>query len=129
MILALLLLFFPIEEAGVLLCEGIDYPAIVTVYDPALGGINCDGDCTTLATGPFEPWMYKKYAACDESLLGWHTYFPTLDMRIRCMDNGGDVHAMWSQRDEQCVLPFDVLWPLADEGFPYWNWWFIEDWR
>lgn len=129
MILALLLLFFPIEEADVLMCEGTDYPAIVTVYDPALGGINCDEDCTTIATGPFEEWMYKEYAACDASLLGQYVYFPEIGIRTRCMDTGGAVHAMWSQRDQQCVLPFDILWPLTEEPVPYWNWWFIEDWR
>ena len=128
-LLPLLLFLLPIEDVELTVCEGVDHPAIVTVYDPALGGINCDGDCTTIATGPFEPWMYKEYAACDISLLGRYIRFPVLDVRVRCMDTGAAVRARWSQRDERCVIFFDVLWPLTEEPTPYWNWWFIEDWR
>lgn len=125
----LLLMLFSLDDGPDLTCRGTDHPAIVTVYDPALGGINCDEDCTTIATGPFEEWMYKNYAACDVSLLGHYVSFGVLGFSARCMDTGGEVHAMWSLRDQQCVLPFDILWPLVEEPAPYWNWWFIEDWR
>ena len=127
--LVLFFLLSPVEESGVLKCEGTNYPAIVTIYDPALGGINCDEDCKTLATGPLERSMYTQYAACDVQLLGWYVSFPVLDMRVRCMDTGGAVKAFWSFRDGQCVLPFDILWPLTEEPAPYWNWWFIEEWE
>lgn len=122
-------MFMPIEEAEVMKCVGTNYPAIVTVYDPALGGVNCDEDCSTLATGPLEGFMYTQYAACDESLLGWYVSFPMLGMQVRCMDTGGAIKAFWSPRDGQCVLPFDVLWPLTEEDPPYWNWWYIETWE
>jgi len=128
-LLAMLMLLLPIEETNVFECTGIDHPAIVTVYDPALGGINCDGDCSTLASGPLEPYMYTQYAACDASLFGWYVYFPVLDLRVRCMDTGGSVRAFYSHRDQQCVLPFDILWPLTEDEAPYWNWWFVENWE
>ena len=114
-------------------CPGLNYPAIMSVYDPALGGRNCDGDCTTVATGLLEDWMYEKAGACPMELLGATVYIPGIDHSIQCVDTGGAIKAGWSERDNQCVVYFDTLWHLEREGVtitgaPYWTWWFIEDW-
>jgi len=110
-----------------------DYPAVMVVYDPALGGINCDHDCGTIATGRFEEWMYGEVGACDQSLLGAYITFHPIDLTIYCGDTGGAIKPTWSQRDNRMVLYFDVLWPLETDGNkivgePYWNYWLIEDW-
>ena len=114
-------------------CPGLDYPAVMSVYDPSLGGINCDGDCTTVATGLLMDWMYEEAGACPAELLGATINFPALDHTLQCVDNGEEIKAGWSERDDQCVVYFDTLWHLEKEGeeilgAPYWTWWFIEEW-
>ena len=114
-------------------CSGIDYPAVMSVYDPTLGGWNCDDDCTTVSTGLLEDWMYEVAGACPMELLGQTVYFPAIDHTLECVDTGPAIKASWSERDNQCVVYFDTLWHLEKEGeqilgAPYWNWWFLEDW-
>ncbi len=115
-------------------CPGLDYPAIMSVYDPSLGGVNCDGDCTTVATGLLENWMYEQAGACPAELLGATINFPALDHALQCVDTGPAIRAGWSERDNQCVVYFDTLWHLEKEGeeilgAPYWTWWYLEDWE
>ncbi len=114
-------------------CPGIDYPAIMSIYDPDLGPPNCDEDCATVATGPLEDWMYEVAGACPARLLGATISFPAINHTLQCVDNGSAIRASWSERDDQCVVYFDTLWHLEKEGeeilgAPYWTWWFIEDW-
>ena len=115
-------------------CTSIDVPAILHVYDPALGGINCDGDCGTVATGPLTVDMYKRSGACPAQLLGSNIYFDDIDVSMECVDNGGAIKPAWSERDNMCVVFFDMLWPLevVDErivGAPEWNHWWLPNWR
>ena len=115
-------------------CPGINYPAITSVYDPALGGVNCDEDCGTVATGMLEDWMYEVAGACPAGLVGATIKFPAIDHTLRCVDKGGAIKGGWSERDNQCVVYFDTLWHLEKEGeeilgAPYWAWWYLEDWE
>lgn len=124
-------------------CPGLDYPAVMSLYDPDLGGYHCDDDCTTVATGPLEEWMYEQAGACPAELLGSTVHFPAIDYSMQCVDTGTLVIARWSERDEQCVVYFDAMWHLPDEdgdgrpdrneqgkieGIPYWAYYFVEDW-
>ncbi len=121
------------EPPKVPICPGLfDYPAIVTVYDPALGGINCDDDCSTVATGLFDESMYEVAGACPSALLGRKIHFPYLDLNLLCVDNGGDIEPTWSERDDRCIVFFDFLWRLEETeegellGAPFWNWWLVD---
>jgi hypothetical protein len=143
MIKLLVLLFLvvwpgPIDEPRPI----TDYPAVMVVYDPSLPerypddpdlAINCDGDCSTVASGDLEDWMYESAGACDASLFGRTVYFPAIDLEIHCVDRGGDIRPMWSDHHGQMVLYFDVLWHLDKvdrriTGAPEWNYWLLEDW-
>ena len=115
-------------------CPGLVYPAIMSVYDPGLGGWNCDDDCTTVSTGLLENWMYETAGACPMELLGATINFPAIDHALQCVDTGPAIKAGWSERDNQCVVYFDTLWHLEKEGevilgAPYWAWWYLEDWE
>lgn len=87
----------------------------MSVYDPELGGINCGADCSTVATGPLEDWMYETAGACPAPLLGSTVHFPDIDFSMQCVDRGTAIQAAWSDRDNQCVVYFDALWHLPDE--------------
>ncbi len=109
-------------------------PAILTVYDPALGGVNCDGDCTTVATGLLTDEMYGVAGACPAEFLGATVYFDDIDVSMRCVDTGGMIGVAWSERDQEFVVYFDALWHLSKEsgkitGAPYWNQWLLPNWR
>jgi hypothetical protein len=114
-------------------CVGLNHPAILHAYDPGLGGINCDDDCTTVATGQLLDSMYKTSGACPVELLGATVTFHDIGVEMKCVDTGGDIKPAWSERDEQCVVYFDMLWPLEVQddiiiGGPYWNHWFLPNW-
>jgi hypothetical protein len=140
--IALLLLMapfsiFPEPDPGPEPVDRYDYvlslPAVTTVYDPALGDINCDADCTTVATGLLEDWMYESAGACDRDLLGATVHFPAINLSIKCVDRGGMIRPMYSEHYGQTVLYFDVLWHLekidgAIAGSPEWNYWLLNDW-
>lgn len=116
-------------------CYGLDHPAVMSVYDPALGGINCDSNCAQVATGPLEDWMYEVAGACPTELLGRTVYFPAIGHTLACVDNGPAIKEAWSERDERCVVYFDTLWHLEKDetglitGAPEWTWWLIKDWH
>jgi hypothetical protein len=106
-------------------------PAVITIYDPELcyhgQPINCDGDPTTISTGPMLQEYYKTYMACDISLLGAYIRFPGIG-EFRCMDTGSMIRPMWSDHFQQYVLYFDVLWPLTEEDPPPWNYYYLPEW-
>ena len=115
-------------------CSDMHAPAILHPYDPALGGINCDDDCSTVATGALLPEMYERAGACDKSMLGSTVYFDDIGMSMECVDTGGLIGPGWSERDSMCVMYFDVLWHLDIEGgkitnAPSWNHWLLPNWR
>ena len=103
------------------------YPAVMVFYDPALGGINCDGDCTTVATGPFTADMYKTSGACHPDLLGQTVYFPAIDLTMHCVDTGSLVTVAWNNYYQLTIIYFDVLWPAAEP--PPWLYWLLNDWE
>lgn len=91
-------------------------PAVVTFYSPELGGINCDHDCSTIATGTLEDWMYGEYMACHEDMLGMYVTFEGIGT-WRCMDTGPAITVAWSRYYNSTVLFFDAL--MHEE--PEWN--------
>ena len=114
----------------------------MSVYDPQLDShlldsdnVNCDNDCTTVATGPLEEEMYEVAGDCPMELLGKTVHFPVIDHTIKCVDTGGAIKASYSKRDKQCVVYFDTLWHLDRDGdgqiqgAPEWAWWFISEWE
>lgn len=103
------------------------YPAVMVFYDPALGGINCDDDCSTVASGPFTTDMYKTAGACHPDLLSLTVYFPAIDLTMHCVDTGSLVTVAWNNYYQRTIIYFDVLWPAAEP--PPWLYWLIYDWR
>ena len=119
-----LLLSFPIEPP--VEKKLTDYPAVITFYDPALGGINCDDDCSTVATGLLTDDMYFTSGACHKDLLGRTVYFHAIDFEMECVDTGGMITVLYSKYYKQDVLYFDVLWDANNP--PEWNYWLLEKW-
>ena len=119
-LLLFLVLLYPVEKLELPERELEDFPAVVTYYEPLLGGINCDGDCGTMATGPIEEWMYGEYMACHTDLLGAYVTFDGIGT-FRCMDTGGMMVPLWSQHYGEEVLYFDVLLHETPE-WNYWRW-------
>jgi hypothetical protein len=104
-------------------------PAVVTVYDPRLGGINSNDDPEHFASNiPVTEEWYGVAAACDPSLLGWAIDLSWMG-EFKCVDTGGKIKSSYSKYHKQQVLFFDILWPLEEEGeYPDWNYSLIEDW-
>jgi len=99
-------------------------PALITYYNPALGGINCDHDCTTVADGSIvTDASYGAWAACDASLLGVVVMLGGVG-RVECRDTGGMVRPFWSDYWRAWVLPFDLLAkekPINNYGLVAWR--------
>ncbi len=128
LLLAVPLIIFPT------LCPGFDYPAVLSVYDPDLGGVNCDDDCSTVATGPVEDWMYGAAGACPAWFLGATIHFPDVGHSMKCVDTGPAIRSAWSPRDQECVVYFDAMWHLGRDGkkitgAPYWAFYWLENWE
>ena len=103
------------------------YPAVITIYDPSRGGIKCDQDCSTVATGPLTSDMYFTSGACHPDLLGSWVYFPSIQYTMQCVDTGGLVTVRWSDHHQAQVLFFDAMWDASQP--PPWNYWMLDDWR
>lgn len=106
-----------------------DYPAVMVIYDPSLcfepgGAINCDGDPTTVAIGALTEDMWFTSGACHPSLLGLSVYFPGIDFRMRCVDNGGLVNIAYNEYYAQEVAYFDVMWDASRP--PTWLYWLLD---
>lgn len=104
-----------------------DFPAVIMAYDPALGGINCDGDCTTIATGPLEPEMYGVVAACHPDLLYERIRIPTIGT-FQCLDTGGSIGVSYNEHFDRDVIYFDILYDLEEER-PPWAGMLISNWE
>jgi len=109
-------------------------------YNPALGGINCDGEnpddpfegCDTVATGPFEEWMYGAAASCPP---GWTRYTYTTVIvtewgEFSCVDNGPGIRPVW--REVYTAEGFDWMWVIVVDFLmrqrPHWGYSVIEEW-
>jgi hypothetical protein len=114
-------------------------PLLVNPYDPALGGINCDHDCTRFGNGVLiEPWHYGIRMACNPVHIGcefriWNDYGSIGP--LWCVESGGallepQIH------DGQLVQFVDILWDLSDddgervpdERLPWWNHGVFDEW-
>ncbi len=101
-----------------------DYPAVMVIYIPERGGINCDGDCTTVAMGPLTKDMYFNSGACHPDLYGRTVYFPAIDFTMDCVDNGELVTLAYNEYYDREVVYFDVLWDESEP--PEWLYWLLE---
>jgi hypothetical protein len=99
------------------------------MYDPALGGINCDDDCTTVAMGKFDDYMYKVAGACPKELYGATVHFSYLGMELHCVDTGPAIEPTYFPQYGMCASSFDLLWPLHDEPAPDWAMWWWNNWN
>lgn len=85
-----------------------DLPILVTWYNPALGGINCNNDCSTLADGTkWNDSHYNNTAACIVRLRGATLHFG--DYAVKCRDSGGMVKISWNDYYQRWVMHVDVL--------------------
>ena len=101
-----------------------DYPAVMVIYIPERGGINCDGDCSTVAMGPLTQDMYFNAGACHPDLYGRTVYFPAINFTMRCVDNGELVTLAYNEYYDTEVVYFEVLWDESDP--PEWLYWLLE---
>lgn len=66
-------------------------PLKISWYDPLLGGVNCDHDCTTMTTGvKVTPDRYGRTAACIREWTGRTVFIPELGT-FECLDRGGAI--------------------------------------
>lgn len=105
-------------------------PIEVTYYDPALGGINCDGNCGILADGA--GWSENDYHENGGRVAACSSEFPTGTVitiyglgSYVCRDRGCMVTKKWSRRHNQLVFALDVL-ATADSAhiqglYPHWS--------
>lgn len=67
---------------------------LITQYDPAIGGINCDSDCSHLSLVPMSDSLYGVAAACPAELVGLDftavISHPDIGTRY-CLDRGSAV--------------------------------------
>ena len=116
----------PIEEATIFL----------TVYDTALCNaeevcLQGNGDGYFASMVPVSDDWYGRMAACPEELFGQTLY--VLDMTLFCGDtfgtfNGEPVDAFAYHETQGWYVHIDVFWPIAEQGRPYWNAWFVNWW-
>lgn len=100
------------------------YPAVMVIYDPTEGGINCDGDCSTVAMGVLEDHMWYTSGACHPELYGRTVYFPAIDFEMHCVDQGGLITVAYNKYYDEEVVYFDVLWD--SDNPPEWLYWKLE---
>ena len=97
---------------------------IVTHYDPAAAGVNCDADCSVLADNL--PWSYDDpIAAC---IMDWFYQWVTIDGlgTFHCRDTGGGIVREWDEDLGMWIIRIDILDPA-----PGWDWLLIGpgEWR
>lgn len=67
--------------------EGV-VPMVINTYDPTLGGINCDHDCTRMGVTLIEDYHWDWVAACPVEWRGYDVVVPDVG-RWSCWDSGG----------------------------------------
>lgn len=99
-----------------------DKPLKISWYDPALGGVNCDHDCSTMASGvKVTPDRYGNTAACIRAWMGKTVVIEGIG-RFTCLDTGGAIveHPGFIWIDlmlKEPVVPFGTLvyeWELVE---------------
>lgn len=124
------ILLMPIDESY----RGSPIPIFVNPYDPALGGINCDSDCSRFANGIFiTEEHYGQSAACHPTWVGCRLSFSNDFGEVgplTCNDTGEELlYPRYVPKLGQKVQYVDILWDLTDdEGdmipwseLPWWN--------
>jgi hypothetical protein len=106
-----------------------DYALFPYTYTPAAGGINCDGDCSTVATGEMGPELYGWALACPGELVGydvtawvwgpWGYWRP-------CLDAGGAIVI-----DHKAgVVYVDAMEHCMERAcLPWWSYLEHEEWQ
>lgn len=96
-----------------------DYRLSISTYDPALGGTNCDADCTTMASGDKVAWWIGGrngvYAAACPREWGWQTgtQFVIGDTVFECRDTGGWIN---------CYSPGELDFAIQNAHNGGWLW-------
>ena len=115
-----------------------DYPLRLSYYDPSLGGINCDHDCTTMASGDkVAAWVNGRngvYAAACPREWNWRhgARFSVSGLQFECRDTGGWINcytpgeydpAMKSvAAQDYCWVDLMIPSPIAPYGTLTTNW-------
>lgn len=105
-------------------------PVLLTVYDPARGGINCDSDCGHWADGtPVNlPEQYMAVAACIPQIpVDAVISIPGVG-RFRCRDRGGAVKVAYNDYWQRWVVHVDIAADVSG-GYPSWNYQLVQGWR
>ena len=88
----------------------------ITVYDWALGGINCDGDCSNTALTTTGPELYGWVAACPSAWLGHvaTTVVTSWGQEFYCIDAfGRPEHRVLTEVDGRSVYRIDIAYRPA----------------
>jgi hypothetical protein len=95
-------------------------PIVLSYYNPTLGGINCDSNCSVLADGTlWDESMSGNVAACLPEWLGYSIRLGVMGLgSVKCRDVGGLIKPYYSRYHGRWVIPVDVLW-LGE--YPAWN--------
>lgn len=97
-------------------------PIVTTWYDPALGGINCAGNCATFGSGmAIQEAHYRTSAACLTEWRGRMVVIPGFGAFV-CRDSGGAVTRAW-ERGVGKVIRVDVLSREPLQRGPWTRWW------
>lgn len=100
-----------------------EMPILVTWYDPALGGINCDEDCTTFADGTLvTPDDYGRVGACIPEWLGASITIADLGT-FECRDTGPSIVIAYNEYYRGWVIHVDILHDKPPEwNYQLYNW-------
>lgn len=109
----------------------------LTVYDTALcpEGESCfqgNGDGYFASMVPVDASWYGRMAACPRELFG--RTIEVMEMTLYCGDNFGFINGeqVTAIRYDEAIgwyMHVDVFWPIANEGFPFWNAWHVSNWQ
>jgi len=134
-ILLVAVLFMPIDPVDQQ--HQFDLPGLyITVYDPSLGGQNCDGDCTHTALTNITPGMYGHTAACPSVWLGriTTTVVTIWGVELWCVDAFGlPKDRVLVEIDGRWVYRIDLMYrPAAEHDWnqevaPWGDW--SKEWR
>lgn len=99
-------------------------PVLITWYDPALGGVNCDSECGHFGDGTtVTADDYGVTAACLPEWRGATVNLPGIGSFL-CRDSGSAIGARWNSYHQTDVIHVDLL--LHSE--PSYNYYLIYDW-
>jgi hypothetical protein len=103
-----MLSLIPLEmvTTNALLGDGL-VPMVINTYDPTLGGINCDQDCTRMGVTPIQDYHWDWAAACPVEWRGLEVVVPGVG-RWSCWDSGGLIDLRLDPRNGYAVF-IDVL--------------------